>query len=71
VQALGTKRKFFLREYLTWALIRMADAAVAPLMKILKDENPRAWHGAVHIFSKIGDPRMRAMASGLLLCQVP
>jgi HEAT repeat protein len=57
VQALGAEPEFFVREYLTWALVRMGDRAVAPLIELVGDASPRARHGAVHTLSKIGDPR--------------
>jgi HEAT repeat protein len=57
IRALGAERDPFVRENITWALVRMGDAAVAPLIDLAKDENPRARHGAVHALSKIRDPR--------------
>ncbi|MGH8261104.1 MAG: HEAT repeat domain-containing protein, partial [Steroidobacteraceae bacterium] len=57
VQALSQEPHFFTREYITWSLVRMGDAAVLPLMQVLTHENPVARQSAAHALSKIGDPR--------------
>ncbi len=57
LQALATESDFFVRENLTWSLVRMADAAVPMLMQMLSDARPQARHGAAHTLSKIRDPR--------------
>ena len=41
VQALGVEREFFVREYLTWALVRMGEAAFMPLLALLQDGDAR------------------------------
>ncbi len=57
VQALVRERELFVREYITWALVRMGDTAVASLVLLLSDPDSRVRHCAVHALSKIGDPR--------------
>jgi HEAT repeat protein len=41
----------------TWALVRMGEAAVEPLIALLKYENPTVRHQAAHVLGKIGDAR--------------
>jgi HEAT repeat protein len=57
IQALRVEQEFFVREYITWALVRMRDVAVVPLIALLKDNNPVVRHAAAHTLSKIGDGR--------------
>jgi HEAT repeat protein len=60
VEALAAERDFFVREYLTWSIVRMADAATPLLIRMLHDARPQARHGAAHTLSKIADPRATA-----------
>jgi HEAT repeat protein len=57
VEALATEPDFFVREYLTWSIVRMAEAATPLLIRTLNDARPQARHGAAHTLSKIADPR--------------
>jgi HEAT repeat protein len=57
IDALSTEPDLFVREDITWALVRMGDAAVQPLIELTRDANPAARHNAVHALGKIGDPR--------------
>lgn len=57
IEALATEPDFFVREYLTWSIVRTADTAVPLLINMLSDARPRARHGAAHTLSKIADPR--------------
>ena len=59
VQALAAEPDFFIREYITWSLVRLGDAAVLPLMDLLDHERPVARHSAAHTLSKMGDARAR------------
>jgi HEAT repeat protein len=63
VEALATEPDFFVREYLTWSIVRMAEAATPLLIRTLNDARPQARHGAAHTLSKIADPR----ATGALI----
>lgn len=47
---------FYVREDITWSLVRMGKAALAPLIDLLRHENPAARVHAAHTLSKIGDP---------------
>lgn len=53
----GEEPDFFVREDVTWALVRQGDAAVDPLIVLLRDPDPAVRHHAAHTLSKIGDPR--------------
>jgi HEAT repeat protein len=57
VRALTSEADPFVRETLTWALVRVGEVVVAPLMELLADPDPRARHAAAHVLSKIGDGR--------------
>jgi len=57
LDALSTDPDFFVREDITWALLRLGEAAVDPLMDLLKSESADARHHAAHTLGKIGDPR--------------
>jgi HEAT repeat protein len=57
VEALCTDPDFNVRETLVWALVRVSDAAVAPLIARLSDPIPLARMSAAHALGKIGDPR--------------
>ena len=41
----------------TWALVRMGDVAVEPLIALLAHENPTVRHQVAHVLGKIGDAR--------------
>jgi len=57
VHALYNETDFYVREDITWALVRMGDAAVQPLIDLLQHPNPSARHHAAHVLGKIGDSR--------------
>jgi len=57
VEALATEPDFFNREYLTWSLVRVAEAATPLLIAMLNDARVQARHGAAHTLGKIADPR--------------
>lgn len=57
LQALTVEANFFVREDIVWALVRIGDAVVHPLMALLDDAAPSVRHQAAHTLSKIGDPR--------------
>jgi HEAT repeat protein len=57
LEALVSEYEVFVREDMTWALVRIGDAAVMPLIARLDDENPVARHAAAHTLGKIGDTR--------------
>ncbi|THG30057.1 HEAT repeat domain-containing protein [Naasia lichenicola] len=49
---------FFVRDMLTWALVRHpVDSAVPPLLEELRGGSAQARSQALHTLSKIGDPR--------------
>lgn len=54
VQALATERDLNVREDITWALVRLGDAAVDPLLDLLRDGNAMARHNAAHTLGKLG-----------------
>jgi HEAT repeat protein len=53
-QALAAEPDFFNRENITWALMRLGDVAVKPLIRLLTHENPVARQSAAHALGKIG-----------------
>jgi HEAT repeat protein len=57
VPALCTEADPFVRENITWALVRTGDAALRPLLDLLRDADPLVRHHAAHVLGKIGDPR--------------
>lgn len=57
LQTLGNETDLYVREDITWALVRMGDAAVLPLIEYLGDSNPAARHHAAHTLGKIADAR--------------
>lgn len=57
LKALVADSDLFVREDITWALVRLGDFAVQPLIDLLQDANPAARHHAAHALGKIGDKR--------------
>ena len=57
LQTLGKETDLYVREDITWALVRVGDAAVLPLIEYLSDEDPAARHHAAHTLGKIADAR--------------
>src|SRR5690606_28987247 len=53
----GHEPDFYVREDITWALVRMGDQAIAPLIALLADENAAVRHHAAHTLGKINDGR--------------
>jgi HEAT repeat protein len=53
----GHEPDFYVREDITWALVRMGEAAIAPLIGLLNDESAAVRHHAAHTLGKINDPR--------------
>jgi HEAT repeat protein len=66
VAAIAAEPDLAVREDMTWALVRMADAAIDPLMALLRDQRPAARYQAAHVLGKIGDSRaVEALSAGL------
>ena len=57
LDVLGVEPDLYVREDITWALVRIGDAAVLPLIERLRDTNSAIRHHAAHVLSKIGDAR--------------
>lgn len=57
---------FFVRENLTWAVVRMGPDAVPPLLELLESPDPQGRLQAVHTLSKIADPASASALSPLL-----
>jgi HEAT repeat protein len=57
VNALQNETDLFVREDITWALVKLGAAAVLPLIALLQSENPQARHDAAHALGKVGDSR--------------
>lgn len=53
----GTEPDFYVRENVTWALARMGNAAVSPLITILERGDTASRFHAAHTLSKLGDAR--------------
>jgi HEAT repeat protein/GNAT superfamily N-acetyltransferase len=54
---LGAEPDFFVRENVTWAIVRMGDAAVLPLIALLGGDDESARFNAAHTLSKLADDR--------------
>ena len=54
---LGAEPDFFVRDNVSWALLRIGDAAVLPLIAMLDDTNHVVRYHAAHSLSKLGDAR--------------
>lgn len=54
INALIIEPDLNVREDLTWALVRLRDAALQPLIALLADANPATRHHATHVLGKIG-----------------
>jgi HEAT repeat protein len=62
----GHEPDFYVREDITWALVRMGEAAIEPLIGLLADESAAVRHHAAHTLGKINDPRaVEALMSAL------
>ena len=46
IDALRTEPSLYVREDITWAIVRKGDAAVLPLIDLLRDPSPAARHHA-------------------------
>lgn len=53
--ALTVESDLFVREDITWALVRQGEAALAPLLSMLNHERADLRHHAAHVLGKIGD----------------
>jgi HEAT repeat protein len=58
LDALITEPDMYVREDITWALVRVKDAALQPLIHLLDDANPSTRHLATHVLGKIGGPQV-------------
>ncbi|MBA3874226.1 MAG: HEAT repeat domain-containing protein [Anaerolineae bacterium] len=66
LDALMTETDMYVREDITWALVRIKETALQPLIKLLDDANPSTRHLATHVLGKIGghevyDPLIHAL----------
>lgn len=66
LDALSTDPDFFVREDITWALLRLGEAAVDPLMDLLQSDSADARHHAAHTLGKIGARRAVDALIGVL-----
>ena len=57
LQALSSEPDMFVREDITWALVRVGEAGLQPLIDLLASPNPAIRHNATHVLGKIGDAR--------------
>lgn len=62
----GQDADFYVREDITWALVRIGAEAVEPLIAMLADADENVRHHAAHTLSKIGDPRAVKPLAGVL-----
>lgn len=61
---LGHAPDFFVRENLTWAIVRMGPSAVPPLLALLETPDAATRLQVVHTLSKIADPASAAALNG-------
>jgi HEAT repeat protein len=66
---LGDEPDFFVRENVTWALVRMSSEAVLPLIDVLVHGDAAARFNAAHTLSKLADAR--AVPALLAACDAP
>jgi HEAT repeat protein len=57
LMALCDEQDLLVGEDITWALVRMGDVAIDPLINLLHHTDPLVRHRAVHTLGKIGDAR--------------
>lgn len=57
LMALGSETDLYVREDITWALVRLGGEAIEPLIDLLYNTNPSVRHNAAHVLSKIADAR--------------
>lgn len=60
IERLGHEPDFFVREHLTWAIVRMGPDAVPPLLELLENPDAAVRLQAVHTLSKMADPASAA-----------
>ncbi|UQN09445.1 HEAT repeat domain-containing protein [Deinococcus sp. QL22] len=56
IERLGCEPDFFVRENLTWAIVRMGVEAVPPLLGLLEHSDAAVRLQSVHALSKLADP---------------
>lgn len=69
LDAMRTETDTFVREDITWSLVRIGAAAVEPLIELLKHADPVVRHHAAHTLGKIADAR--ALSALLATLQDP
>jgi HEAT repeat protein len=57
LERLGAEPDFFVRENVTWAVVRMGDAAVLPVVALLQEGDVASRFNAAHTLSKLADAR--------------
>ncbi len=57
VDMVGVEEDLFVREDITWALVKFQDVAIDPLIELLKNGMFEQRHHAAHTLGKIGNPR--------------
>lgn len=55
VSALATEPDFFVRESITWALVRIGAPVVPQMIRLVEDGDPTVQLSAVHVLGKLGD----------------
>lgn len=53
----GVEPELLVREDITWALVRLGDQAIAPLIGLLENADPAVRHHAAHTLGKLHDAR--------------
>lgn len=54
---LGAENDFFVRENIVWAIVRMGEAAVEPVVELLETADGGTRYHAAHTLSKLADAR--------------
>ncbi len=57
LQALSSEPDLYVREDITWALVRIGGEALEPLIDLLYNTNAAVRHHAAHVLGKIADAR--------------
>lgn len=66
LDALVGEQELYVREDITWALVRMSAEALPGLTALTNDSNPATRHHAVHVLGKIGGAQVAEALIGVL-----
>lgn len=71
IQALQTEPNLYVREDITYAIVRVGDSALPLLLDLLKDDRPDVRHHAAHVLGKMAHPDAVAALMDVLDDEAP